>query len=76
MNITLIIILAAGGGLIVGFVIAWLLGRTRTAALETELEMTKAASEENRKIQPFYVQSPGYSLKLVITHIYVKILRP
>jgi DNA recombination protein RmuC len=45
-----IIIIAAAGGLVVGFVVAWLVGRTRIAALSTELEMTKAASVENLKI--------------------------
>jgi DNA recombination protein RmuC len=47
---TLYIIIAAAGGLVAGFVVAWLVGRTRIAALSTELEMTKAASVENLKI--------------------------
>ena len=47
---TLYIILAAAGGLIVGSVFAWLVARTRIAAIKTELEMTKASSEENLKI--------------------------
>jgi len=45
-----IIIIAAAGGLIVGSVFAWLVARTRIAAIKTELEMTKASSEENLKI--------------------------
>ena len=44
------IILAAAAGLIVGSVFAWLVARTRIAAIKTELEMTKASSEENLKI--------------------------
>ena len=47
---TLYIIIAAAGGLVAGFVVAWLVGRTRIAALSTELEMTKAAFVENLKI--------------------------
>ncbi len=47
---TLYVIIAAAGGLVAGFVVAWLVGRTRIAALSTELEMTKAASVENLKI--------------------------
>jgi len=46
----LYIILAAAAGLIVGSVFAWLVARTRIAAIKTELEMTKASSEENLKI--------------------------
>jgi len=47
---TLYIILAAAAGLIVGSVFAWLVAKSRIAALKTELEMTKASSEENLKI--------------------------
>jgi hypothetical protein len=46
----LYIILSVAGGLVLGFVIAWLMGRTKVATLKTELEMTKASSEENLKI--------------------------
>ncbi|MCK5353318.1 DNA recombination protein RmuC, partial [bacterium] len=46
----LYIILAAAAGLIVGSVFAWLVARTRITAIKTELEMTKASSEENLKI--------------------------
>jgi DNA recombination protein RmuC len=46
----LYIILAAATGLIVGSVFAWLVAKSRIAALKTELEMTKASSEENLKI--------------------------
>jgi len=45
-----IIIIAAATGLVVGSVFAWLVARTRIAAIKTELEMTKASSEENLKI--------------------------
>jgi DNA recombination protein RmuC len=44
-----IIIVAAAAGLVVGYVVAWLVGRTRIVALKTELEMTKASAEENLK---------------------------
>ena len=44
------ITVAACGGLIAGFLIAWLWGRTRTAELEKELEMTRASSEEHQKL--------------------------
>jgi DNA recombination protein RmuC len=47
---TLYIIIAAGAGLIVGSVFAWLVARSRIVALKTELEMTKTSSEENLKI--------------------------
>ena len=50
MQTPYIIIIAAAGGLIVGSVFAWLVARTRIAAIKTELEMTKASSEENLKI--------------------------
>ena len=46
----LYIILAAAAGLIVGSVFAWLVARARITAIKTELEMTKASSEENLKI--------------------------
>ncbi len=46
----LYIILAAAAGLIVGSVFAWLVARTRITAIKTELEMTKASSEDNLKI--------------------------
>jgi len=49
MNISYIIIIVAAAGLVVGYVVAWLVGRTRIAALKTELEMTKTSAEENMK---------------------------
>ena len=50
MQTPYIIIIAAATGLVVGSVFAWLVARTRIAAIKTELEMTKASSEENLKI--------------------------
>lgn len=46
----LYLILAAAAGIAIGSVFAWLVARSRIVALKTELEMTKASSEDNLKI--------------------------
>ena len=50
MQTSYIIIIAAIGGLVLGYVVAWLVGRSRAASLETELKITKESAENNLKM--------------------------
>lgn len=50
MDNSLIIIIAAAAGLVLGFAAAWLWGMSRAASLKTELEMTRKSAQENLKI--------------------------
>jgi DNA recombination protein RmuC len=50
MQTPYIIIIAAVGGLVLGYVAAWLVGRSKAASLETELRITKKSAENNLKM--------------------------
>jgi DNA recombination protein RmuC len=58
-----IIIIAAAGGLVAGYVVAWLVGRSRIASLETELRITKESAENNLKMLETAKESLSDSFK-------------
>jgi NhaP-type Na+/H+ or K+/H+ antiporter len=45
MHLFYFIIIAAVAGLALGYVAAWLIGRSRIASLETELRITRESAE-------------------------------
>jgi len=58
-----IIMVAAAGGLVAGFVVAWLIGRSRVASLETELRITKESTEDKQKMLETARESLGDAFK-------------
>lgn len=63
MQTPYIIMVAAAGGLVAGFVVAWLIGRSRVASLETELRITKESTEDKQKMLETARESLGDAFK-------------
>jgi len=63
LNTLYIIILAVAGGLIAGYVTAWLIGRSRIMSLETELRITRQSAEDKQRMLETAKESLSDSFK-------------